>query len=587
MSGEDRSRADPAAMPPQPSRVVAVGASAGGLEALRAFFTSLPPCPDMSFVVLQHLLPGRRSLLPEMLARYTAMPVREARDGAFLIPGEVLVLPPGMEMGVAGGRVGLGERDPAAAPAMPVDRFLMDLARDGGPRAVAVILSGAGGDGARGAAEVARAGGLVLVQSPESAAFDGMPRAALDTGAARHVLEPSELAGALLREVRGEGADNGGEHSTARFAPVFDLLTARHGVDFAAYKPTTVTRRIERRQAIRRCPDLEDYIRLLQTDRAELDQLHHDLLIGVTHFFRDQQAFACIEERAAPDILERAAGRDVRIWVPGCATGEEVYSLAMIFRELAETRKFPGQVRIFATDVHREALTQAARGLFTEESLRGAGRERTRRWFTAGDQGLRVHPELRRMVVFAEHDLVKDPPFTRMDLVACRNLLIYLQPFAQQRVLTLFHFALNPGGVLFLGPSESLGELEGEFEPLDRQWKIFTKRRDVRLPMSGILPVSAPARAEARSRPDLETVSALAGERVLIRHAPPALLLDERNRVLRAFGRTDLLGPRGPGSGDDLRDRLPASLRGPAAELLAQVRDGPDAVSYKQLTQPT
>lgn len=574
MSGADRNRTDPAAMPPPPARVVAIGASAGGLDALRAFFSSLPPCPDMCFVVLQHLLPGRQSLLAEILARHTPMPVREARDGAALIPGEVLVLPPGMEMSVSGGRVGLRERDPSAGLTLPVDRFLLDLARDAGPRAVAVILSGSGGDGSRGAAEVARAGGLVLVQSPESAAFDGMPRAALATGAARCALDPADLPEALLREVRGAAAEDGDGLSMDRFVPVFELLNRRHGVDFAAYKPTTVTRRIERRQAIRRCPSLNDYIRLLQAERAELDQLHHDLLIGVTHFFRDRQAFACIEARVIPEILERAAGRDARIWVPGCATGEEVYSLAMLFKERAQARGFTGQVKIFATDVHREALAQAARGLFGEEPLRRVSRERLERWFTIEDQGLRVHPDLRRMVVFAEHDLVKDPPFTRMDLVACRNLLIYLQPFAQQRVLTLFHFALNPGGVLFLGPSESLGELEAEFEPLDRQWKIFSKRRDVRLPTRGLLvPRSGLERVDA-ARPDLGAVSALAGERLLARHAPPALLLDEHDRVLRAFGRTDLLGPDGPGTADELRDRLPVSLRGPAAELLTQVGDG-------------
>lgn len=425
---------DPSPSPPDPAqkpRIVALGASAGGLEALRLFFSHLPPDTGLCFLALQHLDPERNSSLPEILSRHTTLPVRLVRDQDEPAPDSVLILPPGMVAGLEHGRLRLSPQGRERGLALPIDRFLLDLAAEEGERACAVILSGA----------------------PE-----------LD--------------------------------------PLFAMLHERFGIDFRSYKPSTVSRRIERRATIRQCPDLGSYARLLQEEPRELDQLCHDLLIGVTSFFRDEPAFRFLEQRVIPGLLESVGEREVRVWVPACATGEEVYSLAMLFREAAELQGREPRVRLFATDVHQRSLATAAQGLYPPDAE--GLTEARRRWFTQEAGGLRVRPELRRMVVFAGHNLIQDPPFTRMDLVVCRNLLIYLRPEAQSRILHVFHFALRRGGVLFLGPSESLAGLEEEFEPLDRHWKIFAKRREVCLPGRLHWPARFRPEPSPESAPDLD-----------------------------------------------------------------------------------
>jgi len=504
---------DSSQSPPDPAprpRIVALGASAGGLEALRLFFSHLPPDTGLCFLVLQHLDPERNSALPEILSRHTTLPVRLVRDRDAPQPDSVLILPPGMVPGLEHGRLRLSSRTQDRGPALPIDRFLLDLAAEEGERACAVILSGAGADGARGAEAVSRAGGLVLVQTPESAAFDGMPRAAEAAGAAHFLLAPQDMPRILLKALErrdGAAGPEAGAVAVTEMDPLFAMLHGRFGIDFRSYKPSTVSRRIERRATIRQCPDLECYARLLREEPQELDQLCHDLLIGVTSFFRDEPAFRFLEQRVIPGLLESAGEREVRVWVPACATGEEVYSLAMLFREACELRGREPRVRLFATDVHQRSLAAAAQGLYPLDA-EGLTEER-RRWFTREPEGLRVRPELRRMVVFAGHNLIQDPPFTRMDLVVCRNLLIYLRPEAQSRILHVFHFALRRGGVLFLGPSESLAGLEEEFEPLDRHWKIFAKRRDVCLPGRLHWPARFRPEPSPESAPDLDLAGLL------------------------------------------------------------------------------
>ncbi len=495
------------AIPDGGPRIVALGSSAGGLEALRLFFSRLPPDTGLCFLVLQHLDPERASALPEILARYTSLPVRLARDQDVFMPDSVLVAPPGRSPGLEGGRLRLRPLPPER-PSLPIDGFLLSLAQEKGELATAVILSGAGSDGARGAEAVARAGGLVLVQTPESAAFDGMPRAAAATGAAHSLLAPQDMPQALAAALeRGGTANRSGALNSRELEPLFELLLERFGIDFRSYKPSTVGRRIERRAAIRQCPDLAAYAALLRGEPRELDQLCHDLLIGVTSFFRDVAAFAFLEDRVIPGLLEAAGEREVRAWAPGCATGEEVYSLAILFREAAMLRGRETRVRLFATDVHQRSLAVAAQGLYPLDA-EGLPAER-RHWFTVEPGGLRVRPELRRMVVFAGHNLTQDPPFTRMDLVVCRNLLIYLRPEVQNRILHVFHFALRKGGVLFLGPSESLAGLEEEFEPLERHWKFFVKRRDICLPGRLHWPVRRRPEPSPESAPDLDLAGLL------------------------------------------------------------------------------
>ena len=489
--------------PAQRPRIVALGASAGGLEALRLFFSHLPPDTGCAFVVVQHLDPAGHSALPDLLARSTSLSVRLARDQEALAADTVYVAPPGSLPGLESGRLTLEIQPPGPGPFLPIDRLLRDLAMEEGERACAVILSGAGSDGSRGAEAVARAGGLVLVQSPESAAFDGMPRAAEAVGAASSLLAPQDMPLALLKHLEPEPGMGPQQPVDRDLEPLFGLLLDRFGIDFRSYKPSTVGRRIERRVAIRQCEGVAAYIHLLQDDPRELDQLCHDLLIGVTSFFRDEAAFAFLETRVIPRLLQEAGERELRVWVPACATGEEVYSLAILFREGAERLGREARVRLFATDVHQRSLATAAQGLYGADK-EGLSAERILRWFTLEDGGLRVRPELRRMVVFAGHNLIQDPPFTRMDLVVCRNLLIYLRPEAQNRILHVFHFALRKGGVLFLGPSESLAGLEEEFEPLERHWKIFTKRREVCLPGRLHWPARPRPEPNPEAAPDLD-----------------------------------------------------------------------------------
>lgn len=568
---------DPALTAPalSPVCVVGIGASAGGLDALERFFDNLPERTGMAFVVVQHLSPDFRSMMDELLGRHTALPVRLVEDGERVEADRVYLIPPGKEMIVSGGRLLLSERDKGQELSLPIDVFFRSLAQDCGPRSVAIVLSGGGSDGSRGVRAISQAGGLVIVQDGATAQFDGMPRTARDAGVAKWVLAPQDMPRVLLehaKEVRWWTPSSALRPRDAAqpkgLEAIYAILEAEFGIDFTHYKPSTVTRRIERRLALARADDIDRYVARLRLERDELDTLYRDLLIGVTRFFRNEEAFELLEHQVLPDLLRRSP-RDVplRAWVAGCATGEEAYSLAITIQE-ALTRFGEREVKIFATDVHRGSLERAARGVYDEEALANVSPDRVQRHFQRIGGGYQVVPDLRQMIVFAPHNVIKDAPFTRVDLITCRNLLIYLQPPAQQKALSLFHFALNRGGVLFLGPSESPGHLAHDYDTVDKHWRLYRKFSDVRVPVD--VRLSQPSRtAESRTAQNngpfarysmaqlLATYDAL-----LDQYMPASLLLDDRGEVVHAFaGASGILKPRDGRQGLEVLDLVDPELK--------------------------
>ncbi len=529
--------------------IVALGASAGGLEALQTFFHRMQPDSGLAFVVIQHLSPDFKSLMDELLARHTSMSIHRVESGMELQPDSVYLIPPKKSMTVQDGRLILEDRKADGHLDLPIDVFFRSLAKDAGERAIAVVLSGTGSDGSRGIRDVNEAGGLVVVQSPESAKFDGMPRSAIASGAVDLVLPPEAMPDMIVKyisnpmSVRHAGEDDSLRHiqDDDGTTAVFKLLKRQYGIDFADYKPTTVGRRLARRMSIRQINSLTDYLAFLSANADELNSLYKDLLIGVTSFFRDQPAFEALERKAVPEIFVGAAGQDeVRAWIAGCATGEEAYSVAMLLVEGAERSGFHGKISVFATDAHKESLDTASLGIYEKTRLSSVSPARLARFFKEeSPTHMRVNQDLRSHIVFAQHNIISDPPFTKMDLVTCRNLLIYLHPAAQDKALAMFHFALRVGGLVFLGSSESPGGLVEEFEPLDSKCKIFRKLRDVKLALDFKLS------HQERERPAPPPLATAAGldrrilqdyDQLLRKHLPSGLLLNERREVLHIFG---------------------------------------------------
>jgi two-component system CheB/CheR fusion protein len=576
-----------------PLHVVGIGASAGGLNALERFFDRLPKDAAMAFVIVQHLSPDFKSLMDELLARHTPLPIHLVEDGMPVEAGHVYLIPPKKEMIISGGRLLLSERDRQQELTLPIDVFFRSLAQDCGARAVAIVLSGGGSDGSRGIRDIHDAGGLVIIQDTESAQFDGMPKAARDAGVSRWVLPPEEMPRVLLEHAASEaamiepeplkGSDQKG------LSAVYEMLQEEFGLDFTHYKPNTITRRIERRLALARSQDIEEYVRRLKSDRTELDVLYRDLLIGVTRFFRDEEAFELLEQRVLPELLQRGPRTAaLRIWVAGCATGEEAYSLAILLQDLmAKLGERP--VKIFATDVHRGSLERATRGLYEEDAVANVTRERLERYFLRTGGMYQVVPDVRQMIVFAAHNVIKDAPFTRVDLVTCRNMLIYLQVPAQQKVLSLFHFALNRGGVLFLGPSESVGPLAHDFESVDKPWRIYRKHSDARIPVDTRLQPATFSDARALGTPipaaaGRYSISQLLGtyDALLDEVMPPSFLVSERGELIHSFGGASrFLRLRDGRQGLDLIDVVDAELKMVLAGGLKRALTEPSAIIFK------
>ena len=469
-----------------PSYYVCIGASAGGLEAIEAFFKHMPSDSGLAFVVVQHLSPDYKSLMAELLSKHTRMPVQRSEDGMAVEANHVYLIPPKKNLAIFHGKLLLTDQDASRGVNLPIDIFLRSLAEDQGEKAIAIILSGTGSDGTRGIRAIKEQGGMIMVQSEESAKFDGMPKSAINTGLPDFVLTPEEMPRLLLSfvkhpyaaKVEGTPVMITDEDALTR---IFALLRESSKLDFTYYKPSTVIRRIERRMTVNQIRELRDYARFLERYPAEVNTLYRELLIGVTSFYRDREAWEYLGEQVLPDLIDRNAGKELRFWVAGCSTGEEAYTLAMVSREAMERLGKLADVKIFATDVDRDAVQRAGNGVYPESIVADLSPQLLTKYFQRKDDNFHIARHIREMVVFAPHNLLKDPPFTNIDLISCRNLLIYLQPVLQKKALDLFGFSLNPEGVLFLGSSETVGDAGDLYDHLHMKLRLFRSRGKRRL----------------------------------------------------------------------------------------------------------
>ena len=529
--------------------VVGIGASAGGLEAFEHFFRNLPAEPGMAFVLVPHLDPGHASILTEILQRSTAMKVVEAQDQVRVAPDHVYVIPPNRDMAIFHGSLQLSEPLQPRGQRMPIDAFLRSLAEDQGEHSIGIILSGTGTDGTLGLRAIIGAGGISLVQEPASAKYDGMPVSAIQAGYATHVLPPEKMAEVLLSGARLQTRRLETPPAPAAVSGmnrILMLLRSTTGHDFSMYKKSTIGRRIERRMTQHDIESLDVYARYLKEHPSEIQILFKELLINVTSFFRDPESFDVMKKETLPQLFEHKPEDYVfRAWVAGCATGEEAYSLAIMLREYMDETQQEFRVQLYATDLDDDAIAVARAGLYPPNIAQDVSAERLRRFFVKDEAGYRVKKEIREMVVFAVQNAIKDPPFTRLDLLCCRNLMIYLEAELQNRLIPTFHYALKPGGVLFLSPSESIGNHTALFTPLNRKWKIYqvvpsvastraVMARGVSIPTG--IQVKVP---EETMKKTTETNFADLTRRVLLQSfAPASVVTDTAGNILFVHGET-------------------------------------------------
>ena len=545
--------------------VVAIGASAGGLEAFSQLLSHLPANSGLAFVLVQHLAPKHESALSELLRRAARIPVNEVRDGMAVQRDHAYVIPPNTNMVITDGVLRLMPRTPATQH-MPIDYFMRSLAEDCGDQAIGVILSGTASDGTLGMKAIKAGGGITFAQDEQSAKYHDMPRNAIATGAIDFVLPPEGIARELIRIASHPylrhplvPAALEPEHGLLR---VFTLLSTAKGVDFTHYKHNTIKRRIRRRMVVHRLQDLAKYIKLLQENRQELDALYHDILIHVTGFFRDPEAFDTLKKRVFPELLKnRPPHSPFRIWVPGCSSGEEAYSLAMVLLEFLGEKASDTEIQIFATDINETALERARVGVYAEHDIEPISPGRLRRFFIKTSGGHQINKSIRDMCVFARQDITTDPPFSRLDLISCRNLLIYLDSSLQKKVLPMLHYALKPTGYLLLGASESISMFAEHFEIIDKKYKIYARK-----PGTPRLPVDFPRREDwAGTVPDanktFEPVHAFdvqkEAERVLLaRYAPSGVVVNSDMEILHFRGRTGRYLDPAPGQASLILPRM-------------------------------
>jgi len=571
--------------------IVGIGASAGGLAAFEAFFSGMPAQADtgMAFVLVQHLAPDHKSILVELVKRYTRMQVFEVEDGMRVLPNCAYIIPPNRDMALLNGTLQLLEAVAQRGQRLSIDFFFRSLAHDQRERAMCVVLSGSGSDGTQGVRAIKAEGGMAMAQNPDSTEYDGMPRSAIGTGLIDYILPPAEMPAQLIAyTAHALGKMTVREPEPAArtddvLKKIFVLLRAHTGHDFSQYKQNTVGRRVERRMAVHQIEQVDLYLRYLQETPQEIDALFRDLLIGVTSFFRDIEAFDALQQRLASVLSTKAADSPLRVWTTGCSTGEEAYSLAILLREQMDALKKTFKVQVFATDIDARAIDTARAGLYPASIATDVSAERLARFFSAEDGGYRIHKSIRDLLVFSEHDVIKDPPFSKLDLVSCRNLLIYMGPELQRKLIPLFHYALNPDGLLLLGSSETVGDFTELFAPVERKAKLYQWQGDSRSTRQASLarfwprasePTagSSQARPSARaSGPSLRDLT----ERALLSRTPVGALVNEQGDLLYLHGQVGKFLEPPPGEAGlsiikmarpGLRQDLTSALRRAAAQ---------------------
>ncbi len=567
--------------------VVGIGASAGGLDAISRFLAATPADSGAAYIVILHLDPTHVSQLAALLSRQTAMPVVEIVDGMAIVADRVHVIVPDRAVTVAGGRLVLSEPIEPRGHRRLVDAFFSSLAAERHEGAIGIVLSGTGANGTRGLKEIKAQGGMTLAQDPDTAAFGGMPRSAIAAGAIDHVVAIESMPAAVLRFIRHDYVatkdEAPGLQGQTEIEPLLSLLLG-HGHDFRGYKRGTVLRRIHRRMGLTNQNSLAGYLDLLRSDPVELRALVKDMMITVTSFFRDPEAWQALDEQViAPLVAERENGGELRFWVPACATGEEAYSLIMLATERADAAGKRFDVKVFATDSQEDNLAAARAGLYPEAATANLSPARLERFFALIDGSYQIKKEFRERVIFAPQNLLRDPPFSRLDLITCRNLLIYLEPESQKRVLSLFHFALRDGGYLFLGNAETVGPVDELFEIRSKKWRIYrgigaTPHNLVSFPALRLVNRPGAAGPAAISLPVIDGTPAprianVARRALVDRYAPASVLADAKGRVLYFHGPTGdfLESPSGQPTRDLIllaRDGLRAKLRGAMRKAL-------------------
>ncbi|SNQ60024.1 chemotaxis protein CheB [Candidatus Methanoperedens nitratireducens] len=529
--------------------IVGIGASAGGLEALEKFFINMPHDSGIAFVIIMHFDPAAKSVMADILKRYTKMEVFQVEDGMKVEPNHVYIIPPNRDMAIFHRTLHLYEPVVSKGIRHPIDFFFRSLADDQKENAVCIILSGTGTEGTLGLKAIKGEGGMVMVQSMESATYDGMPRSAIATGLVDYILLPEKMPEQLVSYVNQFYAREitkperiVTEQIVNYLQKIIILIRTQTGVDFSAYKQSTLIRRIDRRMSLHQIKNISDYVRYLQENKPEIQILHKEFLIGVTSFFRDLEAFRDLKEKIVPEILkDKSLDQPVRIWVPGCSTGEEAYSIAIVLKEYMDEVKSNFHVQIFATDVDRDAVETGRLGVYPSNITVDVSPERLNRFFIKNPDTYSIKKEIREMVIFAPQNAISDPSFLMLDLISCRNLLIYLVPESQRKLLLLFHYSLNPGGYLFLGSSETVGEFTELYSVVDKKWKIYERIGErAHLPLiaehAPIAPwVGIPKVGEIKAGINI----GMKIEKMLLdTYTPPCAIINEKGDVLYIHGRT-------------------------------------------------
>jgi len=588
--------------------IVGIGASAGGLEALDELFDHMPPDTGMSFVVVTHQHPGHTSLLPELLGKHTKMPVAEATDGVKLQPNHVYVAPPSSSLATLNGTLQLMQ--PAAAkpgkPRLSIDYFFHSLATDRQHQAICIVLSGTGTDGTIGLKAIKAESGMAMVQKPESAKYAGMPSSAMATGLVDYVSPVAELPAQLVAYANGPYL-KGGMPPSVKSLPadsmqkIFLLLRNRTGHDFSHYKSSTIQRRIERRMNVHQIDTPNNYVKFIQDNPSETDLLFKELLISVTNFFRDPAAFEALAKQLLLLLKSRPEKYTLRVWVPGCATGEEVYSIAILIHECMEQINRHFDVQIFGTDLDNDAIEAARTGVYPDGIAGDVSSARLERYFNHEDSTYRICKEIREMAVFAPQNVIKDPPFTKLDLISCRNLLIYLDSELQRLLLPIFHYALKADGLLLLGPSESTGQFNDRLETLDKKWKIY-RRKDaaavayttpelptstttVNKPLKGNAAMTDPNDPAAKNPKQLSAII----ERCLLEELCPAsVVANERGDVIYVHGHTGKFLELAKGlAGTNVLDMARKGLEHELASAIRRVAAGAGRADKKNVRVKT
>ena len=561
--------------------IVGMGASAGGLEAFELFFKSMPPDSGMTFILVPHLDRTHVSLMPELIQKCSKMKVLQVTDGIEVKPNAVYIVPPNKDLAIISATLQLLDPARGRGPRLPIDYFLRSLAQDQGDKAVGIILSGMGTDGTLGLRAIKQELGMAIVQDPATAKYDSMPRSAIDTDLVDYILSPEQMPQQLLAYVKHAGRKPAPKLVPAKatsanaLQKIFILLRSHTGHDFSGYKPSTVCRRIERRMNVHQVDKISDYVRYLQENSLEGNILFRELLIGVTNFFRDPDAFEALQKKALLQIpADKPKDYVIRAWIPGCSSGEEAYSIAIILRECTERLKQHVGIQIFATDIDDNAIETARAGIYPASIAADVSADRLNRFFTLDDNVYRVRKDIREMLVFAPQDILKDPPFTKLDLISCRNLLIYLDKKAQSKLLPLFHYSLKSEGILLLGSSETVGGFTDLFAPLDKKWRIFRRRPSASNSHPVVEFPTAPAvirnNNDHKVNPLEINMQQLAEKNLLASYTPPGVIINSSGEILYIHGRTGRYLEPAPGEAKwNIYDMAREGLK---LELLSAIR---------------